>query len=500
MSTGYMRYITRGCAAVLVMLALHAAAQNMPVEPAVAEAADAAPGWNAGREGTPGANAPAEISAAAIEAPAAQASGGGSGVSEAEEYFRRGVALYKRDLYREALTEFNRALALAPNLQGAKEFQEKCNAKLQLSAGGTQAAETPSFETFDPESISAGGETPQKTADELKRERVKKLLSDAARYLEAQRNDVAVEIYSNVLLIDPNNVIAREGLHKATLGAHMDEVKDSELKVKEDRAMIRNFIEEEKTLPKGSDARGIKPYRFTVPEIEEEYVAPDKTSEIEKTLQSKVTIEFEDIHINEIVQFISDSWMTNIVIDTRAVEPPKKAQPQQAGAPMQPQPQPFQPGGAPFGAARQQQQRRPGAQLGQLQFNQPGGAGQYGTQYPPGTQIQSGSAVDPQYGPKSDGIVPYINLKEVTLQEALKALLRPLGLDFSVQPGFIWISKPEIIRQESFEPLETRFYEMRNVGSDRLFKLVIRNPFGGVGGGMGGGMGGMGGGMDDYDY
>ena len=42
-----------------------------------------------------------------------------------------------------------------------------------------------------------------------------------------------------------------------------------------------------------------------------------------------VSIEFEDIHISEIVDFIADSWDVNIVIDNRAVMPPPTAQPAQ---------------------------------------------------------------------------------------------------------------------------------------------------------------------------
>ncbi len=53
----------------------------------------------------------------------------------AETYFRRGVGLYKKELYREALTEFNRALALDPNHKEAQVYQQKFNSQLQLSIG-----------------------------------------------------------------------------------------------------------------------------------------------------------------------------------------------------------------------------------------------------------------------------------------------------------------------------------------------------------------------------
>ena len=49
-----------------------------------------------------------------------------------------------------------------------------------------------------------------------------------------------------------------------------------------------------------------------------------------------------------------------------------------------------------------------------------------------------------------DGILPAIWLSDTPMQEALKPLLRGLGLAYSVEDGFIWISTPELIEEESF--------------------------------------------------
>ncbi|HOC68101.1 MAG TPA: hypothetical protein PKO23_04785, partial [Candidatus Hydrogenedentes bacterium] len=405
------------------------------------------------------------------------------GVSEAEEYLRRGVELYKKDLYREALTEFNRALALDPSLESARSFQEKTNAKLQQSLAGVESTPSTEFQTVEPAALRASGGEMEASADEIRHERVKELMGFGSRYLEAEHYATAVEIYSNVLLIDPENAEAKEGLHKATIGAHQQSITTSEKGVVEDRAMIRNFIESSKQLPDGADARGIKPFRFSVPEIEEVREEQDEKSAIEQTLESPVSIEFEDIHISEIVDFIADSWDVNIVIDNRVVEPPPRVQPVQAvqtgGIPGAPGAfPPGAPGGAPapFPAP-------PGA---------PGAAARPAAPAPVQQAGFQEVGVDEAYGTKTDGRVPYINLKNVSLAEGLQALLRPLGLDYSVQPGFIWITRPSIIRKESFEKLETRYYELRNAGSETLFKIVLRNTFGGV---SGGGYGGMGGGM-----
>ncbi|NLN91827.1 MAG: tetratricopeptide repeat protein [Candidatus Hydrogenedens sp.] len=423
-------------------------------------------------------------------------------VTEAESYFRRGVDLYKKDLFREALTEFNRALALDPNMAEAREFQEKANLKLQQAMVGVATGESPVFQTIEPDTLRANEGRMDLSADEIRMERVRELMDHGAKYLEAEHYATAVEIYSNVLLIDPENQDAKDGLHKATLGAHETKIKDSQSGVTEDRAMIQGFIESSKRLPEGADARGIKPYRFSVPEIAEEREEVHEMSEIEKILESPVSIEFEDIHINEIVDFIADSYDVNIVIDNRVVAPPPRAVPvvaTQAGA---------APGAFPGAPGAPGAPGVPGAPGAPGAFpQQPAGARPGGVAAGPGMSTTAqGSEVDidPVYGEKTDGRVPYINLKSVTLGEGLQALLRPLGLDYAVQPGFIWISKPTVIRRESFEKLETRYYELRNAGSETLFKVVLRNVLGGVadtyggGGGYGGGMGGYGGGMGGY--
>lgn len=58
----------------------------------------------------------------------------------------------------------------------------------------------------------------------------------------------------------------------------------------------------------------------------------------------------------------------------------------------------------------------------------------------------------------SDGMVPFIRLQDVPLGEALHAMLRPLKLDYRVEPGFVWISTPARLGTESFEYVTNRIY------------------------------------------
>jgi len=79
--------------------------------------------------------------------------------------------------------------------------------------------------------------------------------------------------------------------------------------------------------------------------------------------------------------------------------------------------------------------------------------------------------------PVSDGIVPRVDLRDIPLGTALKAMLRPMGLDFEVREGMVYISDPETIRTESWESLETRVYDIKNFDAT-LPKIVVMNPGG----------------------
>lgn len=94
-----------------------------------------------------------------------------------------------------------------------------------------------------------------------------------------------------------------------------------------------------------------------------------------------------------------------------------------------------------------------------------------------------------RYAERTDGHVPYVHLKDAPLGEALRATLRPMGLDYQVQGNYLWISTPDRLRTESFEPIDTRVYQVRNE-SQALPKIVLRQGFAGGNPG-GGGFGGL---------
>ncbi len=106
-----------------------------------------------------------------------------------------------------------------------------------------------------------------------------------------------------------------------------------------------------------------------------------------------------------------------------------------------------------------------------------------------------------------NGYVPYINLRDVPLRDALSALLGTMNLDYTVQDDIVWIGSPGDIRTGSFDGMETQYYALRSAIGETLPKIVVSNPAadaafarggggfgGGGGGGAGGGFGGAGGG------
>lgn len=130
--------------------------------------------------------------------------------------------------------------------------------------------------------------------------------------------------------------------------------------------------------------------------------ASNVRSELDGILDSVISLEFEDEHIDRICQFLSVYVDVNIILDHRVIEP------------------------AP---------RSVGQQL-------PGPSGDVAP--PPVIPV----IPDPKY--VTDGMVPYIKLNDVSLQSALDALCRPMNLAYETTPGFIWISSPTMIESETW--------------------------------------------------
>ena len=454
-----------------------------------------------------------------VEAPSAAPGDSASGEAETsvppeQLHYRQGVSLYNQGLYREALESFERALAMNEGYELARQMAEKCEAKLNLEAAGADPNAVPKIETLVPaelETLAAEGGETLLSVEEVKNRRVRDLMDEAQVYMENQIFEEAVKRYEEVLLIQPKNRMAHEMLQKATVGMYENRRIDAQKQNEIDAERRREYLERMKNLPEGADAGGIKPFKVPVDVTEEEFETVEETkSVIDEALDDPVSIEFEGEHINRIVEFISEYVGINIVVDTRVVRPPQDVLPAPTavyGAPTVGTPGTY--GMVPrstYGTAPapmpMQMQMRPGGQSARRSDDDEDGPFSVGampmgatpaTAYGPYGTTTTG-LVQEEDETVTDGIVPYINLRDVTLRDALNALLRSLNLTFDVQENFIWISTPEKIRTESFEELETRYYELINAGAENLD--IDPPPYyggGGYGGYGGGGYGGGGG-------
>ncbi|MEK7358544.1 MAG: hypothetical protein AAB250_19015, partial [Bdellovibrionota bacterium] len=151
-------------------------------------------------------------------------------------------------------------------------------------------------------------------------------------------------------------------------------------------------------------------------------------SHLEETLFLPVSVFFEKVHIRDIFEYLTDQYEMNIIVDNRVVAPRDTE------------------GKGDFESVPNKS-----------------GDGIVFRSKTTGVEFTT------------DGIVEYVNLRNVSIREALRVVLRPLNLDYAVQPSFLWISTPENIRNETFEELVTRSYQLPQSLSKTL-AAVLGSP------------------------
>ena len=83
-------------------------------------------------------------------------------------------------------------------------------------------------------------------------------------------------------------------------------------------------------------------------------------------------------------------------------------------------------------------------------------------------QIGESDRDDPEAGRR---IPISIFVTDLPLESALKGMLRQRGLDFSIERDFIYVSTPELLRASTFEQMEVRFYQLRDLARVTLPKV-----------------------------
>ncbi len=158
--------------------------------------------------------------------------------------------------------------------------------------------------------------------------------------------------------------------------------------------------------------------------------ADDKDNPIKRSLDENISLDFKNSHISDVINSISEETQINFIIDNRVVKP--KAD---------------------------------------YVFPTPTNVDKLFPQFPKPPDDFRPPPNEQAY--VTDGIVASITLKGIPLRDALQKLLKPLHLDYSVQPGFIWISSPLKMHLETFEELETRTYPLpKSKDNQELVELL----------------------------
>lgn len=126
----------------------------------------------------------------------------------------------------------------------------------------------------------------------------------------------------------------------------------------------------------------------------------EPAEKVKKDLEKSVSFEFRDIHLKDVLEYVSERWDINIVLDQRAVAPEKDE-----------------------GAADS----------------------------PAGAQEKRAYA--------SDGHVSEVNIQNAPLGDALRTLLAPLKLTHQARGHAVWVTSPELIVQDQAAPLPSAAFE-----------------------------------------
>ncbi|MBL7646133.1 MAG: sigma-70 family RNA polymerase sigma factor [Candidatus Hydrogenedentes bacterium] len=154
-------------------------------------------------------------------------------------------------------------------------------------------------------------------------------------------------------------------------------------------------------------------------------LTPSET--LREALQAKADIEFEEIHIKDVAEFLQDSFEINLVLDQRVVAPEleEHVENEAVGAP-------------------------PGLQPGLPPGFQPGLRSGASVPGPPPAPVQF---VRLPRAYLTDGHIRAIDQKDKTLEEILTTITSPLNLIWRIRGNAVWISSSAQLTEDMTVPL-----------------------------------------------
>ena len=320
---------------------------------------------------------------------------------DADRYFSNGIKLYKQKKLDDARHEFGKVPAESSKYQDAQKYIAKVNADAETARLEAEAREAKE----------------KKDAEEKEREELLKKGKEAYK-----RNDYkeAVEVFTTLSSRYPQDEeiqewrkLSQSGLDR--LGEKELTKKEREKTEKEGELTLLKKEAHEKAMMLEVEKKYLPPVRgeagaIVTPETREE---DEKAKQI-KAMREKVSaikvpeVNFNNVDIREVIRALGKMTGVNILIDE--VELSRLS----SGLPPTPAPAAAIPAGS---------------------F--PGG--------PPGAEVMPVSA------PPAAGVpslnVTIITYSEMPLLSLLEHALRSIGLDYNIEPGYIFISTPEKLKE-----------------------------------------------------
>jgi type II secretory pathway component GspD/PulD (secretin) len=363
--------------------------------------------------------------------------------AEYQNYITRGTQYLDQGKFREAISEFNRALLLEPSSEEAKKGIIKANQALAArpSEGpvevdrvnfhlnkGTEHYDAEKFDEaiaeweevlrIDPENKLA-----KSLIDAGQKAKVDLLIEKGHDEFFGGSFDEAIAIWEEARkLVPESSTVLDELIEQADLKRHEKEMHRLNTQLKRQLQMTNEAVAEKGVWPEGMSADGMKWKDISEKPEEKEYRDFRPREEIMKELLQPVAFEFECEPLRDVLRFLTTITGINILVDEEIFE----------------------------------------------RF------GMFEDCY--------GNEVD------REEIFITIHVSELPLESALNGMFRQHGLGFSIERNFIYISTPDVLRGSSFEQLETRFYHLKDTSRIVMPKLEATTVSGGMGIEVGGGL------------
>ena len=212
--------------------------------------------------------------------------------------YQSGKKYYRQRNYPMAIAEFNKIEEINPQhsyVTFAERYIEKCQQKIMQ----TEEIELKAELKRETQASLKGKEIQIKKDESLS----ENLLTQARWYYKRGNYEQAIKICRAVLELDHLNKEARNLLYKAELKQIRDEQKQADKEVGIDEKDMLAEVAKTQVLPEEK----------VIPVPEKEFMPIVKVPAIREKLKNPITVDFRDVDLNYVLNFLADSCAVNII-------------------------------------------------------------------------------------------------------------------------------------------------------------------------------------------